>query len=215
MSRLRTPFALLAALAVLVGCSGPRGQYFSTEGLLIPVATCPVPPNALGIAEQLPAINEGNGCQIPNPWRVRSVAAVSFDQAAKLNCGMVSPIARWFETSVQPAARNAFGEKVVAVDVMASYSCRPRNNQWGGKLSEHGFGNAIDIGGFTLASGRTVTVLKGWNGAPDEQSFLRDVRSGACRSFSTVLGPGADRYHANHFHLDLMARKNGRNSYCD
>jgi hypothetical protein len=214
MPRWRAPAAVLVVLAALTACAGPKGQYFSTEGLLIPVADCPVPPSSLGMAEQLAPISERSGCQIPNPWKVQSVATVSFDQPAKLNCGMVSPLARWIETSVQPAARSTFGEEVVSVDVMASYACRPRNNRWGGKLSEHGFGNAIDIGGFTLASGRVVTVRGGWRGAPDEQQFLREVRGSACRTFSTVLGPGSDRHHDDHFHLDLMARKSGRSASC-
>jgi hypothetical protein len=214
MPRWRRAAVVLAVTAALAGCAGPRGQYFSTEGLLIPAAACPVPPSSVGIAEQLAPISERNGCQIPNPWQVRSVATVSFDQPAKLNCGMVSPLARWVETSVQPAARDIFGEEVVSVDVMASYACRPRNNRWGGKLSEHGFGNAIDIGGFTLASGRVVTVRTGWRGAPDEQRFLREVHDAACRNFSTVLGPASDRHHQDHFHFDLMARKSGRSASC-
>ena len=39
--------------------------------------------------------------------------------------------------------------------------------------------------------------------------------AGACAEFYTVLGPGSDAYHANHFHLDLL-RTNARNGrhYC-
>ncbi|MFO1089157.1 MAG: extensin family protein [Hyphomicrobiales bacterium] len=214
MVSVRALCVLIAALVVITGCAGPRGQYFTTEGLIIPTGICPIPPSSLGIAEQLPPINERNGCQVPNPWQVESVATVSFNRPAKLNCGMVSPLASWFQDSVQPAAKSAFGEEVVSVNVLASYACRPRNNHWGGKLSEHGFGNAIDIGGFTLASGRTVTVRSGWAGAPDEQQFLRSVRHDACQTFSTVLGPGSDGNHEDHFHLDMMARKSGRSAYC-
>jgi hypothetical protein len=32
------------------------------------------------------------------------------------------------------------------------------------------------------------------------------VRRGACDSFTTVLGPGYDANHRDHFHLDLMRR---------
>jgi hypothetical protein len=126
---------------------------------------------------------------------------------------MASPLDQWFTNSVQPAAERNFGEQVVSVDVFASYSCRPRNNQYGAKMSEHGFGNAIDIGAFTLASGRTVTVLDGWNGSADERAFLRQVRQEACGDFKTVLGPGSDAEHRNHLHLDLQTRRNG-SSYC-
>ena len=90
------------------------------------------------------------------------------------------------------------------VDLRAgSYSCRPQNNRRGAKLSEHSFGNALDIMAFHLADGREVTVLKGWRGNPREQDFLREVFVGACRYFATVLGPGADAFHYDHFHIDL------------
>ena len=101
----------------------------------------------------------------------------------------------------------------MAVDVLASYSCRPRNNQRGARLSEHGLGNAIDIGAFTLQSGRKVNVEHGWFGSSSESSFLRNVRAYACNDFMTVLGPGSDYEHRNHIHLDLEVRRNG-NHYC-
>jgi hypothetical protein len=57
--------------------------------------------------------------------------------------------------------------------------------------------------GFRLADGREVTIRSSWRGAPDEQEFLREVFVGACNYFTTVLGPGADAFHYDHFHLDL------------
>ena len=40
------------------------------------------------------------------------------------------------------------------------------------------------------------------------RSFLRKVRGEACDRFGTVLGPGYNRDHADHFHLDLKERRN-------
>ena len=84
-----------------------------------------------------------------------------------------------------------------------SYSCRSRNSQRGARLSEHAFGNAVDVMAFRFADGREVSVVRGWRGAPEEQEFLREVFVGACGYFNTVLGPGADVFHHDHFHLDL------------
>ena len=56
---------------------------------------------------------------------------------------------------------------------------------------------------FILADGREITVVKGWRGEPAEQEFLREVFTGACQTFSTVLGPGSDPFHYDHIHLDL------------
>jgi hypothetical protein len=35
-----------------------------------------------------------------------------------------------------------------------------------------------------------------------------------CRYFNTVLGPGSNPEHWNHFHFDLRSRKSGK-AYCD
>ena len=43
-------------------------------------------------------------------------------------------------------------------------------------VSEHAFGNALDVAGFTLADGRKITVKNGWHGTPEEQGFLHDVQ---------------------------------------
>jgi len=45
---------------------------------------------------------------------------------------------------------------------------------------------------------------------PQEQGFLRDVQAAACAQFSTVLAPGANVYHYNHIHVDLMRHAGGR-----
>jgi hypothetical protein len=84
------------------------------------------------------------------------------------------------------------------------------NGQPGAHISEHAFGNALDIASFTLADGRKITVKDGWRGLPEEQGFLRDVQGSACRHFSTVLAPGSNVYHYDHIHVDLMRRASGR-----
>jgi hypothetical protein len=155
-------------------------------------------------------------CGASHPFKVSAALGgnVGLKPAATLQCGMIPAIDRWMAEVVQPAAHRHFGIGVADVAVMSSYACRPRNNVLGAKLSEHGRANAIDIGGFRLADGRKVTVLQGWNGAYDEQAFLREVRGGACGIFKTVLGPGSDRHHANHLHLDLARHNRRGSSYC-
>ncbi|MEL7302890.1 MAG: extensin family protein, partial [Pseudomonadota bacterium] len=95
------------------------------------------------------------------------------------------------------------GSHVVKVRVASSYGCRPINHKRGGKLSEHGRANAIDISAFELADGRIVNLKRGWRGPKSERRFLRTVHRGACNIFTTVLGPNADRFHHDHFHFDL------------
>jgi hypothetical protein len=118
-------------------------------------------------------------------------------------------------TTVQPAAYRYFGRPVVEIKQIASYGCRGRNGHRYGNISEHAFGNALDIAGFRLAGGQDISVMNGWRGTPRERAFLQAVFAGACAEFYTVLGPGSDRYHYNHIHVDLLV-SNGRNGrhYC-
>ena len=131
-------------------------------------------------------------------------AAVS--PAATLACPLVSALDRFVSDSVQPAAVRWFGQPVVEIKQIAAYSCRSRNGDGSGKISEHAFGNALDIAAFTLADGRKVTVLDGWHGLPEEKGFLHDVQGAACRRFTTVLAPGSNPSHYNHIHVDLRRR---------
>jgi len=99
---------------------------------------------------------------------------------------------------------------VVEIRQISAYSCRGMNGQRGARISEHAFGNALDIAAFVLADGRRITVKNGWRGSPEEQGFLRDVQGAACYQFNTVLAPGSNRFHYDHIHVDLMRRASGR-----
>jgi hypothetical protein len=141
---------------------------------------------------------------------VAAVGAVSVKPTATLACPIVSMLDRWFADSVQPAAMRWFGVRVVEIKQISAYSCRGMNGNPHAHISEHAFGNALDIAAFTLADGRTITVKNGWRGMPEEQGFLRDIQGGACQMFNTVLAPGSNAQHADHFHVDLMRRSSGR-----
>jgi hypothetical protein len=103
-----------------------------------------------------------------------------------------------------------FGARVVEIKQISAYSCRGMNGNPRAHISEHAFGNALDIAGFTLADGRYVSVQRGWKGLPEEQGFLRDVEASACQRFTTVLAPDSNVHHYNHIHVDLMRRASRR-----
>jgi hypothetical protein len=138
------------------------------------------------------------------------VGAVEVRPAAVLACPLVSALDAWIGSAVQPAAQRWFGQPVVAIKQISAYSCRGMNGQVGAHISEHAFGNALDIAAFTLADGRTIAVRGGWYGRPEEQGFLRDIEAAACAQFNTVLAPGSDHFHSDHIHVDLMRRASGR-----
>lgn len=133
----------------------------------------------------------------------------SITPTATLSCPMVSSVDDWLAGEVQAAAMTWFGQPVIELVTFGSFACRPMNHRAGARLSEHSFANAIDVKAFRLADGRSVSIVKGWRGAADEQGFLREVTHGACKHFTTVLAPGSDALHYDHLHMD-MARHSAR-----
>jgi len=174
------------------------------------------------------AIEGPGACGIDHPLRVAALgetALTSFAEesamprpaavapAATLACPLVSALERFVSEAVQPAAARWFGQPVVSIKQISAYSCRGMNDVPGARISEHAFGNALDLAAFTLADGHTISVKDGWRGTPAEQGFLHDVQEAACGLFTTVLAPGSNSYHEDHMHLDLM-RRSGRRSIC-
>ncbi len=160
------------------------------------------------------AIYGAGACGVERPFVVDAGlgGAVGFQPAATLRCPMVAPVDYWLRHTVQPAARRYFAQPVVRLKIAASYACRTRNSRRNARLSEHARANALDVSAFWLADGTRITVKRGWRSWGAQGRFLRTVHNGACRQFTTVLGPDADRYHHDHFHLDL-ARHGRTGSY--
>ena len=152
-------------------------------------------------------------CGLEKPFKVTALAGgtVSLNATQTIGCPLTAAMDQWVQEVVQPIAMARFGQPVAQVDSMGSYSCRPIDNIRGASLSEHSFGNAMDVGGFRLADGREIKIVKAWTrGTDQEQAFLREVQAGACNIFTTVLAPGSDQFHYNHIHLDLA--NHGRTS---
>ena len=104
-------------------------------------------------------------CGAPAPIRLISIGKINpviFKPAPTLNCRMLVPLKRWIDTALQPMADRHLGARVATVSVMSSYSCRTRYGRQGARMSEHAFANALDIGGFHLANGTKISVLKDW-----------------------------------------------------
>ena len=173
-----------------------------TGGLRAP----PVAHTRASLRELSPAVPLGPN---HNPQVTGAVGPVAVKPAATLACPMVSELERWIAGSVQPAAMRWFGMPVVEIKQISAYSCRGMNGNPRARISEHAFGNALDIASFTLADGHIITVKNGWNGLPEEQGFLRDIQGAACDQFNTVLAPGSNVFHYDHIHVDLMRRRSG------
>ena len=164
-------------------------------------------------------LGEPGGCGTPAPIAVSEVAGIRLNPPVTVNCAMAAAMHQWLEQSVKPAAERDIGRKISEIRTASSYACRSRNNVAGAKLSEHGHANAIDIAAFIFGREAEVSVAGDWSGLfqaiglSGRGNFLRTVRTESCTYFNTVLGPGSDAYHKDHFHVDLAPRRN-RGKFC-
>jgi hypothetical protein len=180
-------------------------------------STCGAELAKLGVeAEAIAPISEGS-CGVAEPVAIAALGGGVTDLTTKaiIECNLAEKFANWLRDEVQPEARKILGGEVTGLRIAASYHCRSRNGVSGAKLSEHGRGNAIDVSAFKVEGRGWIDVGGAHFGA--ESRFLKSIRASACGPFTTVLGPGSDAYHSDHFHLDLATRnKRGksRGLYC-
>ncbi len=215
MKRLSYLVFVFATSAALGGCSlfgswGPKRAAWRSQAESACLTSGAVTPS-----EAVRPMDEFSGpgaCGADRPFKVSAVGKsrkVPLNEATPMNCPMVAAVDGWFERIVQPAAEAHFGQPVVGVEHMGSYSCRSISGRR--QMSEHAYMNALDVSGFKLADGRTVRVKSGWRSADAaEAMFLRAVGEGSCEEFTTVLGPGADAAHQDHLHFDLARHSKGR-----
>ncbi|MFJ2322931.1 extensin family protein [Pseudomonas sp. NPDC087817] len=147
-------------------------------------------------------------CPLIGALRVQG-GEVAFSSSFLASCPLAVAYALFERHTLQPAAQSVYGEKVVRLDHLGSFACRNIYNRESGALSRHASADALDIAGFRLADGRTISVLKDWPKQNQDAQFLRKVRDGACEAFSVVLSPDYNAAHRNHFHVDV-----GRWSVC-
>jgi hypothetical protein len=157
-----------------------------------------------------PIAGRVKGCAVDEPVQVTSVQGVALSTPATVDCTTARALDAWVKGAVLPTV-GRLGGGVAALQVADSYSCRPRNNVAGARLSEHGKGHAIDISAIRLKNGVSISVLKGWGDA-QQGRILKALHKAACGTFGTVLGPNSDGYHRDHIHLDTARYRSG--SYC-
>lgn len=132
---------------------------------------------------------------------------VSVRPPAVMTCQMALGLAA-FEPIVQSLASAHFGTRVRSLHQGGTYSCRKMARF--DLVSEHSYGNAIDVYAFTLEDGRKVSVLSHYgkldaSPATPEARFLRQLGNRAFDGefFSVALSPYWDALHKDHFHFDM------------
>jgi len=186
----------------------PRSAELPGEKMPVEETACRERLKTLGVEfeEHKAESNPEIGCSIPYPIVLKTLGkSVAIVPGTELNCPMAEAAARFAADVIQPAAKAEFGADLKSIGQASAFVCRPRHGTR--KLSEHAFGNALDIASFTLSDGKKIEV--GPSPAEKDAKFLDAVRKAACGPFKTVLGPGADADHSLHFHLDLEPRHHG------
>jgi len=163
----------------------------------------------LGVAfRDLPTIDEGGACHVDWPVEVSGLPnGIRMKPAATLSCQMALSFAAWTKDELVPSVRWRYFTGVKTIRQGSSYSCRKIAGT--STPSEHSKGNALDVMSIELNSGRDIDVRKPGFFAFRQKKLLANVRKGGCEYFTTVLGPGYNADHADHFHFDIKSRRNG------
>jgi len=186
------------------------GPGFDTTNVTSALSDCDQRLAAIATIELLPRLIGPGDCGGRDMIRLDAVLLpnrkrVEVRPTAILRCAMAESFAAWVRDEASDHIA-ALGDALRTVDTLGSYECRGRNSVADAKLSEHGKGNAIDVRALVLAGGRHIDLTDEAVSKP-----LRDnLRDSACHRFTTVLGPGADSYHSNHIHLDILERRGAR-----
>jgi hypothetical protein len=143
-------------------------------------------------------------CSVRNALAFTTARPALAPASPPMACPEALAFQLWVRQVVQPAAEAAFSSRVATVHHYGTYACRRvAGHGESTTVSQHAYANAVDVAGFTLADGRTITVLKDWKTDDADGRFLHRVRDGACGVFNAVLSPDYNAAHANHLHLDM------------
>ena len=167
---------------------------------------CPSVMEGKVTAKSLPPIHEGQ-CGLQSPLSVEAVSAngrsIPFNAPVITDCGMATAVPPWIE-EVDSYVFAHDKTRIKTINIGTGYQCRNVNHAKSGNLSFHGFADALDLMGFTLEDGRTISIAPGFRGTPEQGSqILHFARDSACTHFMTVLGPDADAEHQDNMHVDL------------
>lgn len=161
---------------------------------------------------EIDRIEDGQTCGIDKPIELDTVLpGIRLEPKGILRCETALQLALMTRDMLRPAADAAFPgrPKLTAIRQASTYICRNRNSADDGKVSEHAYGNAIDIAGLRFGNEEMPVMIARQDDGTSEAAFQRAFNAIACLYFTTVLSPGSDATHQDHMHLDVITRRGG------
>jgi hypothetical protein len=159
-----------------------------------------------GAESASPPATTAEGCGIDAPVRLSSITVlggdvVSLPDRPLLDCEFATRLADYVRLIVAPLGEAMLHAKVASIETGPGFECRTQDRIAGAKISAHAKGLAVDFVAIAFADKRRLLVER--QAGTDEASYFRTLRTAACGWFTTVLGPGADAFHASNMHLDV------------
>jgi hypothetical protein len=145
------------------------------------------------------------GCTVENAVELDAVPSpfgkVSLPGKPTLTCAFARQFAIWVRDVAAPMTLAYMGSSLTAIETGPGFVCRSRYDKPGEKISEHARGDAIDVIAFALDDGQKLSVRDSSASDKIDGALMKTLRTTGCGYFTTILGPGSNDAHKEHFHF--------------
>lgn len=155
----------------------------------------------------VPEAQRAQGCAIDTPLVLSSgpppFVNIAFNppyEYTTLSCKFALRLRSFIDRTLQTEANRMLGSSVKKFLHKGGYACRGQRT-FTSLMSEHAFGEAMDLAGVELEDGRIISVESDYTADSDAGRFLRSIAAAACAEFGTTLGPPFNDLHRDHLHI--------------
>lgn len=142
-------------------------------------------------------------CPLSDAVRIQNFGQVALSSSFLASCPLAVSTTMLVVQAAAPLANSVLGQRLVRIDHLGSYACRNVYHRAQGRLSEHATADALDVAGFKMSAGETITVAGSWKEQGKSADYLHRVFSEGCPFMGNIIGPDYNAAHANHFHFGM------------
>lgn len=187
--------------------AAPHGAAVGSPAPADPVQECLADLKAANVQFRPLGAVMKDGCTVEGAVELDAVTSpfgkVSLPGKPTLTCAFARQFATWVRDVAAPLTPAYMGSRLAAIDTGTSFACRNRYDKPGEKVSEHAKGDAIDVTAFALENGERLTVKDSSASDKIDGVLMKTFRATGCGYFTTILGPGSNDAHKEHFHFDM------------